>query len=443
MKKKIFKYFACMITVAILATTLLLSWMNYEMFKGRVMDDLEAYGRMFAVEMNGEAETQSALHSLEEDIRVTLVHADGTVYYDNFADPNAMDNHADRPEIRQALENGSGSDIRNSSTVDQSAFYYAVRLKNGDVMRLAQEASNIWSVYFRSMPLIMLLAAGMACVSLYLAHLLTARLVQPIERMTAHLNNVSGVARYPELEPFMDMIEQQHEEILRSANMRVEFTANVSHELKTPLTSISGYAELIESGMAQGEQAKTFAAEIHKSANRLLTLINDIIRLSQMDAPMPDLKFEPVDLAQIAANTFEQLEMSARKADVTLQLDAKPAMVEADRQMMDELLYNLCDNAIRYNVHGGSVKLEVRPVRDKVIVCVQDTGIGISPENQEHVFERFYRVDKSRSKATGGTGLGLAIVKHIAVKHNAQIELESELGRGTKISVIFERCFKG
>ncbi len=432
-----------MITVAILATTLLLSWVNYEMFKGRVMDDLEAYGRMFAVEMNGEAETQSALHSLEEDIRVTLVHADGTVYYDNFADPNAMDNHADRPEIRQALENGSGSDIRNSSTVDQSAFYYAVRLKNGDVMRLAQEASNIWSVYFRSMPLIMLLAAGMACVSLYLAHLLTARLVQPIERMTAHLNNVSGVARYPELEPFMDMIEQQHEEILRSANMRVEFTANVSHELKTPLTSISGYAELIESGMAQGEQAKTFAAEIHKSANRLLTLINDIIRLSQMDAPMPDLKFEPVDLAQIATNTFEQLEMSARKADVTLQLDAKPAMVEADRQMMDELLYNLCDNAIRYNVHGGSVKLEVRPIRDKVIVCVQDTGIGISPENQEHVFERFYRVDKSRSKATGGTGLGLAIVKHIAVKHNAQIELESELGRGTKISVIFERCFKG
>lgn len=443
MKKKIFKYFACMITVAILATTLLLSWVNYEMFKGRVMDDLEAYGRMFAVEMNGEAETQSALHSLEENIRVTLVHADGTVYYDNFADPNAMDNHAERPEIRQALENGSGSDIRNSSTVDQSAFYYAVRLKNGDVMRLAQEASNIWSVYFRSMPLIVLLAAGMACVSLYLAHLLTARLVQPIERMTAHLNNVSGVARYPELEPFMDMIEQQHEEILRSANMRVEFTANVSHELKTPLTSISGYAELIESGMAQGEQAKTFAAEIHKSANRLLTLINDIIRLSQMDAPMPDLKFEPVDLAQIAANTFEQLEMSARKADVTLQLDAKPAMVEADRQMMDELLYNLCDNAIRYNVHGGSVKLEIRPIRDKVIVCVQDTGIGISPENQEHVFERFYRVDKSRSKATGGTGLGLAIVKHIAVKHNAQIELESELGRGTRISVIFERCFKG
>ena len=445
MKKKIFKYFACMIAVAIVVTTVLLSWVNYGMFKNRVMDDLRTYGRVFSrilPDAEGTEEEESLARLTKEGLRVTLIHPDGSVYFDNFADPMTMENHGGRPEIRDALESGEGSSIRNSDTADSSTFYYAVRLDSGDVLRLAQEASSIWSIYMRSAPLILLLAAGMLAVSMGLAHLLTARLVQPIEQMTSHLNNVSGVARYPELEPFMDMIEQQHEEILRSANMRVEFTANVSHELKTPLTSISGYAELIESGMAQGEQAKTFAAEIHKSANRLLTLINDIIRLSQMDAPMPSLKFEPVDLAQIAANTFEQLEMSARKADVSLQLDARHAVVEADRQMMDELLYNLCDNAIRYNVHGGSVRLEVRPVRDKVIVCVQDTGIGISPENQEHVFERFYRVDKSRSKATGGTGLGLAIVKHIAVKHNAQITLESELGRGTTISVTFDRCFK-
>ena len=438
MKKKIFKYFACMIAVAIVVTTVLLSWVNYGMFKNRVMDDLRTYGRVFSrilPDDEGTEEEESLARLTKEGLRVTLIHPDGSVYFDNFADLMTMENHGGRPEIRDALESGEGSSIRNSDTADSST-------DSGDVLRLAQEASSIWSIYMRSAPLILLLAAGLLAVSMGLAHLLTARLVQPIEQMTSHLNNVSGVARYPELEPFMDMIEQQHEEILRSANMRVEFTANVSHELKTPLTSISGYAELIESGMAQGDQAKTFAAEIHKSANRLLTLINDIIRLSQMDAPMPSLKFEPVDLAQIAANTFEQLEMSARKADVSLQLDARHAVVEADRQMMDELLYNLCDNAIRYNVRGGSVRLEVRPVRDKVIVCVQDTGIGISPENQEHVFERFYRVDKSRSKATGGTGLGLAIVKHIAVKHNAQITLESELGRGTTISVTFDRCFK-
>ena len=266
MKKKIFKYFACMITVAILATTLLLSWVNYEMFKGRVMSDLEAYGRVFAVVLSENGGKKNALESLmQEGLRVTLIHSDGTVYYDNFADPATMENHADRPEIQQTMENGEGSDIRNSSTIDQSSFYYAVRLEDGDILRLAQEASSIWSVYMRSTPLILLLAAGMSVVSLWLAHLLTARLVQPIEQMTSHLNNVSGVARYPELEPFMDMIEQQHEEILRSANMRVEFTANVSHELKTPLTSISGYAERTGKDVRRGDsQEREPSADAHQ-----------------------------------------------------------------------------------------------------------------------------------------------------------------------------------
>lgn len=165
----------------------------------------------------------------------------------------------------------------------------------------------------------------------------------------------------------------------------------------------------------------------------------DIIRLSQMDSPAQELRLEPVDLAAVAETTVEQLSMSAAKMNVTLTLDTRPAWVSADRQMMEELLYNLCDNAIRYNVRGGSVRVEARPVKEQVIVCVQDTGIGISKENQEHVFERFYRVDKSRSKATGGTGLGLAIIKHIAAKHGAQIAIDSELGRGTSISVTFER----
>ena len=189
--------------------------------------------------------------------------------------------------------------------------------------------------------------------------------------------------------------------------------------------------------MAQGEQAKTFAGEIHKSANRLLTLINDIIRLSQMDAPMPSLKFEPVDLAQIAANTFEQLEMSARKADVSLQLDARHAVVEADRQMMDELLYNLCDNAIKYNVTGGRVDLSVSCTGGTAAVMVRDTGIGIPADQQDRVFERFYRVDKSHSKASGGTGLGLSIVKHAVQYHHGVIELKSEPGKGTEIRVTF------
>ena len=308
-------------------------------------------------------------------------------------------------------------------------------LFNGRMM----DGLSLMSIFMGAVPLFAAVMVVMLALCVFVASKLTSRLIEPIEQMTAHLDDLSGVAKYPELEPFMDMIAKQHDEILQVADMRVEFTANVSHELKTPLTSISGYAELIESGMATGEQITRFAGEIRQSANRLLTLINDIIRLSQLDGPMPDRTIESVDLAQVAQSTVDQLSLNAHKLNVSLELVARPAVISADKQMMEELLYNLCDNAIRYNVPGGSVRVVIRPLKEKVLVCVQDTGIGISEEHQKHVFERFYRVDKSRSKATGGTGLGLAIVKHIAAKHNASITVDSELGRGTAITVSFPR----
>lgn len=442
MKKRILTYFIYVIAAAIGSTTVLLTVLTYNMFEKRVIEDLSVNARVFSALIETEGE-ERVLSALDDGLRVTLVHADGAVYFDSAVDPAEMGNHANRPEIRQALEEGEGRYVRTSETVDRSTFYYAVRMENGDALRVAEEASSIWSIYIRALPLILLIMLLMMALSVYAASVLTRRLIEPIEQMTAHLDHMEGVARYPELEPFMGMIKKQHEEILKSADMRVEFTANVSHELKTPLTSISGYAELIESGMATGEQATRFAGEIHKSANRLLTLINDIIRLSQMDSPAQELAMETVDLAQIAANVVEQLRLSAQKMEVSLELDARTAFVQADRRMMEELLYNLCDNAIRYNVRGGAVHVTVHPARERAIVTVQDTGIGISKENQAHVFERFYRVDKSRSKATGGTGLGLAIVKHIAAKHGADIEMDSELGRGTRISVSFERTGRG
>ncbi|MDO5300650.1 MAG: ATP-binding protein [Clostridia bacterium] len=442
MKKRILTYFIYVIAAAIGSTTVLLTVLTYNMFEKRVIEDLSVNARVFSALIEKEGE-ERVLSALDDGLRVTLVHADGAVYFDSAANPAEMGNHANRPEIRQALEEGEGRYVRTSETVDRSTFYYAVRMENGDALRVAEEASSIWSIYIRALPLILLIMLLMMALSVYAASVLTRRLIEPIEQMTAHLDHMEGVARYPELEPFMGMIKKQHEEILKSADMRVEFTANVSHELKTPLTSISGYAELIESGMATGEQATRFAGEIHKSANRLLALINDIIRLSQMDSPAQELAMETVDLAQIAANVVEQLRLSAQKMEVSLELDARTAFVQADRRMMEELLYNLCDNAIRYNVRGGAVHVTVHPARERAIVTVQDTGIGISKENQAHVFERFYRVDKSRSKATGGTGLGLAIVKHIAAKHGADIEMDSELGRGTRISVSFERTGRG
>ena len=220
--------------------------------------------------------------------------------------------------------------------------------------------------------------------------------------------------------------------------MRQEFTANVSHELKTPLTAISGYAELIENGMVKGDDSVRFAGEIRKNSTRLLSLINDIINLSELDDGVK-LNLERMDLYEAAKNCVKNLEIAAAKNNVKLMLLGTSAYINADRAMMDEVLYNLCDNAIRYNRPGGKVQLITSCTRDgHCTLTVKDNGIGIPKDAQSSVFERFYRVDKSRSKATGGTGLGLAIVKHIARIHNARIRLESEINVGTTITVVFE-----
>lgn len=438
MKKKILTYFIYVIAASILVTTVIMAFLTYNMFEEHAMENLRFNAHVLR-QMMGEERDVTGFEAIDDDIRVTIIEADGTVSYDRYASIGEMENHADRPEILQARETGEGQDVRDSRTLDKNTLYYAVLLEDGSVLRVAEEAGNILSIYLSATPLILVLLVLMMGLCVWVARMLAARLIEPVEQMTSRLDEVGKVESYPELEPFITMIHKQHEEILKSANMRVEFTANVSHELKTPLTSISGYAELIESGMAQGDQVGRFALEIRKSANRLLSLIDDIIKLSQMDSPMQELSLESVDLASIAASAVEQLEINAQRMGVSLQLSARQAIVTADRRMMEELIYNLSDNAIRYNVRGGSVRVEVYPTREHVIVCVQDTGIGISKENQEHIFERFYRVDKSRSKATGGTGLGLAIVKHIAAKHDAAISVDSELGRGTTITVTFNR----
>ena len=320
------------------------------------------------------------------------------------------------------------------------------------------------SIMISSLPVVVLLCVILFVISSISSHLLTKSIVEPIEFLADNMDASDSIKVYKELVPFVNTIKKQHEDIMRNADMRQEFTANVSHELKTPLTSISGYSELIESGMAGGEDAKRFATEIHKSSQRLLTLINDIIKISELDATSSDEALESVNLYEIAKSTVQMLELNAQKNGVIMNLTGKDISIMADRQMIDELIYNLCDNAIRYNNPGGRVWVSVyeREAGDysdggssgdevhgstygdnnkrAVVVEVKDNGIGISKENQQRIFERFYRVDKSRSKLTGGTGLGLAIVKHIVAKHNnAHIELDSELGVGTTIRVVFEQ----
>ena len=226
--------------------------------------------------------------------------------------------------------------------------------------------------------------------------------------------------------------------MLENARLRQEFTANVSHELKTPLTAISGYAELVENGMVAEEgEVRRFCSEIHKNAGRLLVLINDVIRLSELDDSENQETMEPVNLYECAKNCVDMLQLNAEKHGVTLTVSGVNVVISANHQMVDEVLYNLCDNAIRYNKEKGSVSVIVEDRLDLAVLTVKDTGIGIPREHQERIFERFYRVDKSRSKSTGGTGLGLAIVKHILLKLNAEIALKSEPGEGTEITVTF------
>lgn len=231
-----------------------------------------------------------------------------------------------------------------------------------------------------------------------------------------------------------DLMNRAEEEIVK---MRKEFSANVSHELKTPLTSISGYAEIMKSGMVNREDMIVFSERIYKEASRMITLIDDIIKLSKLDEDSVELEREEVDLYELCQDIVERLTMSARKRSVQVELGGEPVLYYGVRQMLDEMIFNLCENAIKYNVPEGKVLLWVGNTPQGVKIIVKDTGIGIPKDQQERIFERFYRVDKSHSKETGGTGLGLSIVKHGAIFHHAQIKVESEVGKGTKMEVLF------
>ena len=436
MKKKINIQFAIITMVAIIFTMIVSVLVYSELFQKEVRENL----RICAYELKntGIFDDPKADYTMKavDNVRITVIDTDGTVAFDTNASIGDLDNHGQRPEIQKALQNGEGEIMRRSATMKKTAFYFALRLDNGQVLRVAKEASNVWSMLSAlSLPL-GLMSAALILVSVILTHFLTGSILKPIEHMASHIDDTEEEVTYRELEPFMKTIRKQHEDIVKSSQMRQEFTANVSHELKTPLTAISGYAELIASGMTSGDDTIRFAGEISKSSNRLLTLINDILRLSELDAST-EVPMKELDLYELAEKCVNMLQINAEKQNVTLMLTGKSTRMMANREMMEELLYNLVSNAIRYNRPYGNVVVSVNREEEQVHLTVEDTGIGISQADQERVFERFYRVDKSRSKSTGGTGLGLAIVKHVVQCHGAKLNMQSQLGAGTRIDVIF------
>ena len=443
MSRKIFTAIWGAALAVFLASLVFIMGVSYNYFTGVQMKQLHAETALAAqgVTLSG----TDYLDGLSGDCRITWVAADGTVLFDNEADASRMENHLEREEIRQALQTGTGEARRYSPTLADRQLYAAQRLPDGSVLRLSAVQLALWSLVLGFAQPICLVALLALALSFFLASRLTKKIVAPINAIDPD-NPMQYYERdeYREVEPLLRRIAAQQSqlrrdraEIERASLIRQEFTANVSHELKTPLHAISGYAELLESGLAKPEDVKPFAGKIRSESCRMTKLVEDIIDLTRLDAGGADYVFEPCNLLRIAENAVDSLQSEAAGQSITLSLRGESAPMSGVPRLLHSIVYNLCDNAIKYNRPGGRVDVNVAPEGEKVVLRVSDTGVGIPKDSIDRIFERFYRVDKSRSKAVGGTGLGLSIVKHAALIEKADVRVESEPGEGSTFTVTF------
>ena len=549
MTSKIFKSILSVAIAVLLASLVVITGMLYQYFgtmqESQLKDELSLAAS--ATEQLG----QTYLSQLDSDrYRLTWVDADGMVIFDTHADSATMDNHENREEIREALLTGTGSSVRQSSTLTEQTIYEAVRLEDGSVLRISVSRATAFVLVigmFQPILMVLFFAAGL---SAWLARRMAKRVVEPLNNL--NLDQPMENEAYEELSSLLHRIHTQHIEIeqqmqelqhkrdefdqitdnmkealvlldhsgrilsinpaaknlyeiasvtigedfltlerkqfmrealeqakvqghaefraqkngrdyqfdvnridsdgntrgmvilayditeqVNAEKHRQAFTANVSHELKTPLQAIIGSAELMENGIVKTDDLPRFVGHIRKEASRLLYLIDDIIRLSQLDEGA-EMDQEDVPLKQLAEDVCETLTDAAKLKDVTLEVTGEDVVMHGVRRLLYEILYNLCDNAIKYNRAGGSVTVSVSQKTNEICVSVKDTGIGIPPEHQDKIFERFYRVDKSHSKQSGGTGLGLSIVKHAVQYHHGKIVLASQVNVGTTITVLFD-----
>ena len=551
MRKKIFKNMCLLALVTILLSSLLVTIVYYANSDARMKSEVREETRFVrgAVELSG----QDYLATVENTAnRITLIDTDGTVLYDNQADPATMENHSDREEFQEASTAGAGEATRISDTIAEQTFYYAVKLQNGQVLRVAATTDSVFAAVLAVLPWILGVEVLVAVCTVLFSNFLTKKIVAPINRLD--LDHPADNEIYDELSPLLGKISRQNEVIaqqmkslrekqeeftsitenmsegflvldnntdilsyntsalrllgaeavpaeshvstlalnrsagFRSAvdgalagkrseqlvrqggrccqvmanpvlrdgevegavvvilditereereNLRREFTANVSHELKTPLTSISGFAEIIKNGIVKPEDIPRFAGNIYEESQRLVTLVDDILNLSRLDEADVQLEREDFDLSSLARDVAGRLKASAKKNGVVITVIGDKAEINGVKSIVDEMVFNLVDNAVKYNKQNGRVTVTVDSSSDGTALTVTDTGIGIPQADVDRVFERFYRVDKSHSKEIGGTGLGLSIVKHGAAFHNAKVSLQSTEGEGTTVRLVF------
>ena len=438
MRNKIQKSMLFIILVTLLlAFVLLTSFYYFERLNGMKEEiKQEAVYVKAAINIMGISYLED-MDNAQVKTRLTMIDENGEVIYDSKSKEFALENHAERAEVVAAFEKGYGEALRTSETIGKQTYYYAIRMDNGMVLRASKTIDNLGPSILRAVPFV----AGVAVIMMWFAYHMskwqTKKLISPINNID--LSNPLEYEVYPELSPLLLRIDEQNREKEQIANMRKEFSANVSHELKTPLTSISGYAEIMKSGLVKPEDMVSFSERIYNEASRLITLIGDIIKLSKLDEENVQIEREQVDLYTMTQEICNRLTLQAEKKQVSLHLSGESVEVLGVRQILDEMVYNVCENAIKYNKNDGSVEVWVGNTSQGAKVTVEDTGIGIPKDVQERIFERFFRVDKSHSQETAGSGLGLSIVKHGAIYHHAQINVESELGVGTKIEIIFGR----
>lgn len=553
MARRIFKGISLTAAAAVLLATVLSAFMIFGIYEDQMAAELRREAGLLLRSLALSEDEAAFFDGFTSDNRVTLISPDGTVLYDSGADAEAMDNHAGRPEIIQALETGRGESRRYSDTLAAATFYYAIRTNAGNILRIANTRSSIWGLLLKLLPTVCGILALAVVVSMIIARIMARRIVAPMNALD--LEHPLENAVYDELSPLLTRMDRQHKKIqeqmqeLRrtqteldtvTANMREglilldrnssilsindsaarifgvdagtrvgssmltvsrssavrdavcramdgesadailekdaryyqlmaspvsrdgraagavliilditeehsaeisrrEFTANVSHELKTPLTSILGYAEIIRDGLVKSEDISDFASRIYSEASRLVALINDILELSRLDERKGLGEKETVELMPLVGEMARRLADQAAEKDISVDVTGSEAAIEGHRLLLGEMIFNLIDNAIKYTPSGGKINVTVENRDDGVLCSVSDTGIGIAPEHRDRIFERFYRVDKSHSRATGGTGLGLSIVKHGAAIHDAEISLDSTPGKGTTISLRFRK----
>lgn len=438
MRARIQKSMLLVLCITLLTTFSLLIAATYVHSLNNMKDELkqEAVYIQTAIDISGTKYLED-MDAAQVKTRLTMIDDKGNVLYDSKEDEFTFENHKERKEVRDAFLYGYGEDLRKSNTLGEQTYYYALMLKDGNVLRVAKTVDNVRPAIMEMLPYMAAIVVGMFAFAYFLAKWQTFRLIRPINNLNLEAPLENEV--YEELKPLLLSIDKQNKEKEAIANMRKEFSANVSHELKTPLTSISGYAEIMKSGLVKAEDMKGFSERIYNEASRLITLVEDIIKLSKLDEGRVEMEREEVDLFDLAREICSRLSPQSEKKKVHLSVTGEEVVYRGVRRILDEMIYNICENAIKYNVSGGEVKIWVGNTLKGPKIVVQDTGIGIPEDQKERIFERFYRVDKSHSKETGGTGLGLSIVKHGAILHNAKITVDSEVGEGTRMEILFER----